>query len=263
MIEHHKIIKAQGYGAPFQALSPFEAQKALEHFTNAEMGDGYIQRGNELTHTPFHKTAMKSYRLQDTLAAPGIAEAFTARAMVSVARDYLGFDPVIYSVNAFWTLPGHERVGIQKWHRDFDDRPGKFLTLFLFLTETGPENGAHHYLAQSHRAVVFDEILALQPTGAPPEKFYARGKHSEVERAINGPLAAYKTALHGTAGMAVFVDTYGLHAGGIPKTPRLIAWARYGNMHNDVAGEMGRATPEGLPAFTDEQRAILSPLLVE
>jgi hypothetical protein len=115
--------------------------------------------------------------------------------MIPIVREYLGQNPLLYSVNAFTTYPisGPMNPDIQTWHRDRDDV--RFLALFVYLTDVlSAEDGAH---------------------------LFKVGTHDSDE---DGPVC---TVL-GPAGTAFLGDTRGLHMGVRPTTrPRTIAWARW------------------------------------
>jgi hypothetical protein len=131
---------------------------------------------------------------EDVLVAPYFFE--FALELTSVARDYLGVEPLLYSVNAFTTYPldGPTNPDIQEWHRDRDD--AKFLALFVYLTDVmTTADGAHLFKLGSHQ-----------------------GGAGVGERVVLGH-----------AGTAFLADTRGLHMGVRPASrPRTIAWARWG-----------------------------------
>ena len=139
-----------------------------------------------------------SHAMTDVIAAPYFFE--LALSFFGTARDYFnGRFPRLYSLNAFWTLPGE---GIyrdtQSWHRDSDD-PDQF-TLFMYGTDVlVPEDGAHLYQRASHVFAVDDM-----------------------------PLDARVETVTGPAGTLIIEDTNGLHMALRPTTrPRLMLWARW------------------------------------
>jgi len=206
-----------------------------------------------------------SYATADVIGAPYLIELANSEAMLSIAEGYLGCTPTLYSVNAFWSFPGMTRPtrGLQTFHRDFDDY--RFCTLFVFLTDTHPEDGAHTYLAETHRPDAFRGLVERLAAANPDPASLARLRgideatlfsqsELDLDAACDPALAPAGLSVHGVAGSAVIEDTYGLHRGAIPATPRLLFWARYG-LYQNVAwfknspGQMTTAPPsDRIPA---------------
>lgn len=131
--------------------------------------------------------------LHDCLRAPGLLEA--ALSVYPIVRDYLGRPPLLYSVNAFYTLPHSvPKADIQGWHRDADDED--FLALFIYCTDVRrPADGVHEYQLGTH--IGPNEGAIKQVFGVPGTMFLAAPK--------------------------------GLHRGMIPQgRMRMVAWARWG-----------------------------------
>lgn len=132
--------------------------------------------------------------MSDVMNAPGLLE--YALQQVDLVKEYLGPDPVLYSINAFHTMPiGNGIKGdIQAYHRDADDE--KFLALFLFgsTVDTRAE-GAHLYMAGTHL----------------------------------GPEQGEEREITGQSGTAFIMDGRGMHYGVKPKSlPRMLIWFRFG-----------------------------------
>jgi hypothetical protein len=141
---------------------------------------------------------MFCHAMADVIAAPHLF-AF-ALTLTDLVAAYLGEEPLLYSVNAFWTQPASgPRYGeTHGWHRDGDDR--KFLVLFAYGTDVlRAEHGAHLFGRGSHQH---------QLEGAPPPE--------TVETVC------------GAAGTMFLADTRGLHQGLRPDRQRLLFWVRWG-----------------------------------
>lgn len=151
--------------------------------------------------------------MADVMNAPGILD--YALQQVPLVKEYLGPDPVLYSLNAFYTMPiGNGVKGdIQAYHRDADDE--KFLALFLFgSTIDRRDEGAHMYLAGTHL----------------------------------GPEQGEEREITGQAGTAFIADPRGLHYGVKPKSlPRLIFWVRWGVSDKPAAYEGDKLAEYGAP----------------
>lgn len=134
--------------------------------------------------------------MQDAVVAPGLLEA--AINILPIARNYLGRQPLLYSLNIFYTEPPYPgfvaKPDIQEFHRDADD--DNFIALFVYCTAVADdEDGPHQFQVGTHNG------------GA------CRGIASVV----------------GPAGSMFLAATKGLHKGLVPKrTRRMVAWARWG-----------------------------------
>lgn len=138
------------------------------------------------------------YRSDQVLRCPGLLDLFNAPTILEPVHDYLECVPTLYSVNAWWSLPGADSPQVehvQHWHRDTDD--WRFVTLFLYLTDVGEDCG---------------------PTQV------CEGSHLSYQNADD----YMRATLTGPAGSMFLVNTMCLHRGLVPQKPRLVAWARYG-----------------------------------
>lgn len=145
------------------------------------------------------------YRADQVLRCPGLLDVFNAQTVLEPVHDFLECVPCLYSVNAWWSLPGADGPQVehvQHWHRDTDD--WRFVTLFLYLTDVDEESGPTQIMKTSHRSSLSPETI---PVGF-------------SERTVE--------TLTGPAGSLMLVNTTALHRGLVPKKPRLVAWARYG-----------------------------------
>lgn len=134
--------------------------------------------------------------MQDAIVAPGLLEA--ALSVLPIARAYLEQEPLLYSLNVFYTEPSYPgfqpKPDIQEFHRDADD--SRFLALFVYCSDVLDETaGAHQFQVGTH-------------TGQP---------------------SAPAVSILGPAGTMFLADTRGLHRGLVPNGQRrMIAWARWG-----------------------------------
>lgn len=146
------------------------------------------------THGSYHVQGFESanyagYTPQQVLRAPGLLDLFNDPRIIDRVAAFLGKPPVLYSVNAWWSLVKDEAAGAysQFFHRDIDD--DRFLVLFLYLTDVGMDGGPHQVQRED------GEIISCL----------------------------------GIAGTMWLVNTLALHRGLLPTAhPRLVCWARYG-----------------------------------
>ena len=100
-----------------------------------------------------------SFKMKDVIGAPYILELANAPEMLAIASEHLGCLPTLYSLNAWWSFPGHEveEKMTQGFHRDEDDF--KNCVLFLYLTDTDERSGAHEYIRGTHSQDLTREII--------------------------------------------------------------------------------------------------------
>src|SRR5690606_13181649 len=89
------------------------------------------------------------YRESDLLACPYLLDIANDPRLVDAASAYLGCKPVISTFRAWWSFGGFtEPKDAEFFHRDVDD--WKFVKLFVYLTDVGPDNGPHVFVKGSH-----------------------------------------------------------------------------------------------------------------
>jgi hypothetical protein len=206
-------------------LRPEQVADVHAHFAGCKRLPGYVPS------RPRNDTPFMCYSMADVLAAPHLLDAALCPDILRIAGEYIGAEPVVYSVSAFWTFPiAAEPVMTQVFHRDFDEE--RFVTLFFYLTDFTVENGAaQKYVEGSHDDETFNHLCETVGK-AYPKHVYAQHKstlaHAEYLRSF--PVMN----LCGQAGTAVLMLPRGLHCGGMPKSPRLLAWVRYGTGANSA-----------------------------
>lgn len=122
--------------------------------------------------------------------------------IIAVAQAYLGAKPVLDSVNLWWTTVSRraDSQAAQLYHFDMDRV--RWLKFFIYLTDVGPENGPHCFVASSHRS------------GGIPSHLLSKGyvRHGDEEVA-----ACYSPddliEFTGPRGTILAEDTRGLHKG--------------------------------------------------
>jgi hypothetical protein len=168
------------------------------------------------------------YPKADIFKAPHLIEALTSERVLDICEGYLGARPMLFSLNVYWSFPGHAAsAAAQDYHRDIDHP--RFCVLFVYLNDVEEHNGPHEFIVGTHdvdRARQFleangqdytaEELFALPGDGYGQESLYRRLFGDQI------------LTIAGPAGTAFIEDTYGLHRGRPPQhAPRLAAWARY------------------------------------
>ena len=188
-----------------------------------------------------------SYRWSDIARAPYLVETALRPDVLALASDYLGCLPTIYSIHAWWTFADKPTPAqTHRVHRDLDDF--RFLAVFIYLTDVGPEDGPTQMIRRTHRQDLSDQYveryndqIAAGVDGAaaavspsllfPPESGNARRLNLDFARLFPG----LEEEFTGPAGTAVIADTFGLHHGTMPnKRDRLVCWIRYGLYRNEI-----------------------------
>lgn len=155
-------------------------------------------------------TSMASYPLAAVLGCSAILRLVNSPVVLGLAGAYLGCKPTLSSIGLRWSLPRPDQtMDTQQFHRDPDD--WRFLKLFIYLTDVGPDGGPHIYIAGSQRTT--GQIRAHPYTLDGIKRRYG----GESVRTVTGP-----------AGTAFLADTYGIHRGAPPISgPRLLLQAQY------------------------------------
>ncbi|HEX3349900.1 MAG TPA: hypothetical protein VHS58_17555 [Acetobacteraceae bacterium] len=155
-------------------------------------------------------TTIVPYRMSTVLACPGLLALVNHPTVLSVAAGYLGCMPTLSSLGVRWSLPGVESTSpVQRFHRDPDD--WRFLKTFIYLTDVDDGSGPHVYVRGSHRRS--GRIRARPYDRASIARDYGEDSIDEVL---------------GSRGTAFMADTFGIHAGPVPKSrPRLLLQAQY------------------------------------
>lgn len=138
---------------------------------------------------------------------------------IAVAQKYLQTQPIVDVVAMWWNAasPRPDSAAAQYWHFDMDRI--KWLKFFVYLTDVGPENGPHSFVAGSHRS-----------GGIPPallQKGYSRLTDEEVNRNYSADKFVEFSAPRGTV---IAEDTRGLHKGKhVTEGDRLIFQMQFSN----------------------------------
>jgi hypothetical protein len=192
------IVRCRSY------LSHRQMLEAVQYLVARPTYDAHVKVYSDQTGRPVEQTLGRAdvacHDMADVLNAPHLL--WFALSHADFARQYLRAEPVLYSVNAFWTCAGNKdaRGDIQAFHRDNDD--DRFVALFVYGSDvTKPRYGAHCYLKGTH----------------------IRGDDGQF-----APSAGEDMVLGGP-GQAFIVDPQGLHMGRKPEEgQRLLIWFRFG-----------------------------------
>lgn len=202
-------LRRDGVAVLPQGLTPQQANDIEDWFSTCTVTNAHVwAKGTQfaaMSATRELGWPMWTCHMEAAVLAPHLFEAILQTR--GIAWDYFGEEPLLYSMNAFWTQRSPQVYDdTHSWHRDCDDR--KQLVVFVYGSDVDvPEDGAHLY--QVGTANVGDNDLGYHFTAPPPEKV----------RTIRGP-----------AGTVFLSDTRGLHMGVRPQTGnrRCLMWGRWG-----------------------------------
>jgi hypothetical protein len=185
------------------------------------------------------KSNFGSYDLSTSVLAPHVAEIISDPDIINLMADYFGCLPAISGVNLFWSFvkDGKSR-GVQRFHRDVDDY--KSCTMFVNLTDTKEDDGAHCYIEKTHSIERLKSIFKEERNDDFPSDLNPFGRRITAEDLFQLPLHGYSferiydhflkehmIPLYGEKGSVILTDNYGIHRGLPAKNDRLILWVSY------------------------------------
>ena len=247
---HLEALNLKGYATVGRVLEPGQIEDVLAYFKETPCFNAHlIARSDQVGRWPgagAEDYPFGSFRLEDVIEAPHLLELANSPAMLSLAAGYLGCTPSLYSLNAWWSFPGHpvETRMTQGFHRDEDDF--KNCVLLLYLTDTNANTGAHEYIRATHRQDLTKNLLEgtsfpVINLGSEEEPNWVRVEFEELFAGTGYDGDAVYAELFGPqidmicgqSGEAFFSDPAGLHRARPPlNSARLIVWIRYGYYAN-------------------------------
>jgi hypothetical protein len=193
------------------ARLPAPICEALMRFARSAPGEEWTAQGSSRHGVSFDQLGAKAAKLQfahtQLVELPEVQDLIADPALLSMFQGYLGRLPVFDSVGMWWSIasdaPPSAEVA-QMFHYDLDRT--RWLKLFVYLTDVGPETGPHVFTAGSHRA------------GGPGAELLRRGyvriSDEDVERTYGRESVL---ELCGPPGSILLVDTIGMHKGKMPR----------------------------------------------
>jgi hypothetical protein len=209
-----------------------EIRKFLEQFPVHKGPHAYAYDAPQIPlHLARQQFPIVGYRSDQLLRAPGLLDQLNDPRLIDLIEAYLGCVPTLYSVNAWWSFPAKqpELFYSQFYHRDTDD--WRFITLFIYLTDVGPDGGPHQVIPGSHS---LEGMKSLSSRGSWFRPFdvastFSNAMGAEFAEECERRFGRHAESLIGPAGSMFLVNTLALHRGLMPmRAPRLLMWARYG-----------------------------------
>lgn len=187
----------------FQQRLPADVCKSLLEFSLATPGVAVSLDHGSTVPTLFDRANPQTVRHEisskELFANAIIQQLATDPFLFGIAQEYLGFNPVLDVLAAWWSAPGDSALqsrAAQLYHFDMDRF--KFIKFFVYLTDVDTNTGPHCYVRGSHLRkppkLLRDERISDQEIAA----------HYRFEDLVE---------LTGPTGTVLAVDTRGFHKG--------------------------------------------------
>ena len=174
-----------------------------------------------------------SYDLTTQLNCSDLLKICLDKRLISLAQEYIGSTPRLYSLNTFKTLPSKhpldEKHFTHEFHRDIDNI--KWVVFFIFWTDTTRDNGGFQQIKYSHsHSKKLKDLIINKSSFNNIENFFKNtipgyGLDEEYKKIFEDDVFHG----YGKSGNIISCDTFGLHKGMPVQTPRLVTWIRYGS----------------------------------
>ena len=140
--------------------------------------------------------------------------------LLRIMQAYLGCEPVADVLSMWWHTAYHtspDSGAAQYFHFDLDRI--KWLKVFIYLTEVGPDNGPHSFVPGSHQTSgIPSDILRRGYVRLSDEEVYGRYGEENCKKFC------------GPRGSIIIEDTRGLHKGAhVSGSPRLVLQLQFSN----------------------------------
>jgi hypothetical protein len=197
-------LRERGYHVFDQLLPPSLCDQLLE-FALTENASVRIGGKPVVEHYDrAHPHGVRYDFSEETILKSGAAQALMAdRSVLAVAQSYLGCAPILDLIACWWHTAWSQQPdkdAAQFFHFDMDRI--KWLKFFFYVTDVGPENGPHTFVAGSHRTKAIPQSIL--------DKGQVRVDDDEVLRSFSkDDLIEFR----GPRGTIIAEDTRGLHKG--------------------------------------------------
>jgi len=160
------------------------------------------------------------YPTADLLDNADVQALLADGSILALMQEYLGSRPVADVLSMWWHTRFHtqpDSEAAQFFHFDLDRI--KWLKIFVYLTDVGPENGPHSFVRGSHRTGGIPKAIL--------ERGYVRLEDEEVAAAFPATDCLSLTAPRGSI---IVEDTRGLHKGAsVRGDARLVLQLQFSN----------------------------------
>lgn len=166
------------------------------------------------------ETVRYDYPTQTLLANPDVQDLLADHSMFALSERYLDARSKVDVLSMWWHTNFHDQPdseAAQFYHFDLDRF--KWLKVFIYLTDVGPEDGPHSFIEGSHRV------------GGIPQSFLDRGYVRLTDEEVLAHYgAAREIQFAAPRGTIIVEDTRGLHKGrNVTGNSRLILQLQFSN----------------------------------
>jgi hypothetical protein len=197
-------------------------------------GQGGVEPARPALFDPDAPTAVRyDYSPSDLLDNPDVQSLLADQSILCLAQAYLGCRPLADVITMWWHTNFQKQPDAQAaqfFHFDMDRI--KWLKVFIYLTDVGPENGPHSFVRGSHRV------------GAIPPNLLLRGYKRLSDQEVHDSYGAGDCKeFSAPRGSIIVEDTRGLHKGAhVRGGPRLILQLQFSNSLFGAAYARARIT---------------------
>ncbi len=220
-------LQEKGYVVFENALAPEVCARlmsfALTTPANIRAMDGEEKRA--IPRTAFYnadkpEAVRYDYKTDDLLGNVDVQDIMADPSILALAEAYLDARPKLDVVSMWWHTRFHSKgdsEAAQFYHFDMDRV--KWLKVFIYLTDVGPADGPHAFIAGSHRP------------GAIPQHFLDRGYVRLMDDEVFGHYGeSSEVKFAAPRGTVIVEDTRGLHKGSpVSDNPRLLLQMQLSN----------------------------------
>lgn len=196
-----------------QLLTAKQAEELQTYFLQKPVHDPYSRSGTTFLPDSSKRdpeSHITHHDPWDVVRAPYLFSIANRPDILAIVEGLLGCKPTLSYLATWWSYyTGNGAQQAEHFHRDVDD--WRFVKLFIYLTDVGPENGPHIYVSHS--------------SNSPKLRQIRRFSDQEVTKAFGADQIMKMTA---RAGAGFLEDTFGIHKGQpVVKGRRLIFQAVY------------------------------------
>lgn len=160
------------------------------------------------------------YNPSTLLDTPDVQALLADPSILHLVQEYLGCLPLADVLSMWWHTDYQKKAdsnAAQLYHFDMDRV--KWLKIFIYLTDVGPQNGPHSFIKGTHRPKAIPAHLL--------QRGYARITDDEVQEAFSEEACMEFCAPRGSI---IIEDTRGLHKGAtVSGDARLILQLQFSN----------------------------------
>ena len=152
---------------------------------------------------------LAGFKSDDLFRCTGLLKLACDHAIVEAVSSCIGCTPTISRLHAYYAFPSQPDKAMTPYRRDLEDF--NCITLFVYLTEVGPEDGPHQFIPYTHRIESLHQYLRSTGKKADLQSLFVKNSRNlataELERIFEDEIVT----VTGPAGFAFLEDTYGLH----------------------------------------------------